>query len=140
MRIITEAIIEGSSSQNNTASIGNIGGGYFSYFGTIGVNPIRRFGTFRENNNNNNNSLSSLLLLGFGEDLREGFNLPSEGNVGELNPNIAVLVNALTGANFEINHIKKESNHVKLTEFERIEVEDSNKWLERYNRIVEANK
>jgi len=39
-------------------------------------------------------------------------------------------VNALTGANLGINHIKRESNHIKLTEFEGTEAEDPNKWLE----------
>ena len=38
------------------------------------------------------------------------------------------------------NNIKKESNHVKLTEFKKTEVEDPNEWLEQYNRIAEANK
>ena len=57
-----------------------------------------------------------------------------------LDPNVAALVNALTGANLEINHVKKESNHVKLTEFGRTEAEDSNEWLEYYNRIAKANK
>jgi len=40
----------------------------------------------------------------------------------------------------EVNHIKRESNHIKLIEFREMEAEDFNKWLERYNRIIEANK
>ena len=42
--------------------------------------------------------------------------------------------------NLEINHVERESNHVKPTEFGGTEVEDPNEWLERYNRIAEANK
>ena len=51
-----------------------------------------------------------------------------------------VLVNVLTEANLEINHIKRKSNYVKLTEFKEIEAKDSNKCLEWYNRIAKANK
>jgi len=50
------------------------------------------------------------------------------------------LVNVLTGANLGVNHIERELNHVKLTEFGGTEVEDPNEWLEHYNRIAEANK
>jgi len=46
----------------------------------------------------------------------------------------------LTGANLKINHIKRKSNHVKPIEFEGTEIEDSNEWLEQYNKIAEANK
>ncbi len=130
----------GSNQQNNAISNMNIGGGHFSHFRTIGG-----FGTFGNNNNNappgnnNNNNLPLLPLLplpGFGG----GFNLPSGGNAGGLDLNIAALVNALTGANLGVNHVDKESNHVKPTEFGGTKVKDPNKWLERYNRIVEANK
>jgi len=62
--------------------------------------------------------------------LEENFNPPSKGNAGRLDPNVAALVNALTGANLGINYIKRKSNHIKLTEFERTEAEDPNKWLE----------
>src|SRR6266498_1243828 len=101
----------------------NTGGGYFSHFGTIGVNPFRRFGVFGRNNNNlplgnnNNNNPPPLLLLGFGGGLGRGFNSPPEENARGLDPNIAALVNVLIGANLGINHVKKESNHVKPTEF-----------------------
>ena len=46
----------------------------------------------------------------------------------------------MTGANLRINHIEKKSNHIKLTEFKDTEAEDPNEWLERYNRIIEANR
>jgi len=99
---------------------------------TIEANPFRRFeGSGGGNNNppsrnNNNNNLSPLPLLGFGKDLEGGFN-PSFGkNVGGLDPNIAVLVNALTGVNLGINYIERESNHMKPTEFEETEAEDLN--------------
>ncbi len=125
---ITEATAGRSSQPNNITNTGNIRGWYFLYFDTIGANPFGGFGIFeRENNNpplgnNNNNLLPPLSSSEFGE----GFNPPSWGNSEGLDPNIAALVNALTGANLRINHIKKESNYIKLTEFEKIKVKDSN--------------
>jgi len=62
--------------------------------------------------------------------LGKGFNSPPEGNAKGLDPNIAVLVNTLTKANLRINHVKRESNYVKLTEFGRTEAKDLNEWLE----------
>ena len=124
----------------------NTGREYFSHFGTIEANPFGEFEAFGGNNNNpplennNNNNPLSLPLPGFGKGLEGGFNPLSGGNAEGLDLNIAVLVNALTEANLEINHTERESNYVKLTEFEGIEVEDPNKWLEHYNRIAEANK
>ena len=50
------------------------------------------------------------------------------------------MVNALIRVNLGINHVERESNHVKLTEFRGTEVENPNEWLEHYNRIAEANK
>jgi len=67
-----------------------------------------------------------LPLSGFGEGLGGGFNPLPEGNAGGLDSNVAALVNALTGANLGINHIDRESNHVKLIEFGGIEAEDPN--------------
>jgi len=143
----TGVTAEKSKQQNNATSNINTGGGYFLHFGTVKANLIRGFGAFRNNNNNlpsgnnnNNNPSLSLLSSGFGGGLEGGFNLPSEGNAGGLDLNVAALVNALTEANLGINHIDRESNHVKSTEFGRTEAEDPNEWLERYNRIVEANK
>ncbi len=125
----------------------NTRGWHFLYFGTIGANPFRGFEVFEEDNNNsllgnnnNNNSPPSLPLSGFGGGLGEGFNPSPEGNARGLDPNVAVLVNALTGANLGINHVERESNHIKLTEFEGTEAEDPNEWLEQYNRIAETNK
>ena len=127
----------------------NTGGGYFSHFETIGISMIRGFGAFGNSNNNppsgnnnNNNPLpsSSLPSSEFGGGLGGGFN-PSPGeNARGLDPNIAALVNALTGANLGINHVDRESNHVKPTEFGGTEAEDSNEWLKCYNRIAKANK
>ncbi len=124
----------------------NTGGGYFLHFGTVGANPIRGFEAFGNNNNlpsennNNNNPLPPLPPSGFGEGLGGGFNPPPGENAGGLDSNVAALVNTLTEANLGVNHVERESNHVKLTEFRGTEVEDPNEWLEYYNRIAEANK
>ena len=141
-------IAEGSNFQQNATSNVNIGGGHFPHFGIVGANPFRGFGAFRnnnnnlppENNNNNNPPLSLLPLSEFGKGLGGGFNLSPEGNAGGLDSNVAVLVNVLTGVNLGINHVEREANHVKPTEFGGTEVEDPNEWLECYNRIAEANK
>ncbi len=53
---------------------------------------------------------------------------------------MVVLVNVLTKANLRINHIERESNYVKFTKFKEIKVEDPNKWLEQYNKIIKTNK
>ncbi len=92
----------------------------------IEANSIKGFRTFGENNNNtplrNNNNNNPLLPLSspeFERGLGKGFNLPLGGNVRGLDPNVVVLVNVLTGANLGINHVKRESNHIKLTEFRK---------------------
>src|SRR6266542_4414522 len=104
----TGATAEGSGSQSNATSNVNTGGGHFPHFGTIGANPIGGFGAFGNNNNNpppgnnNNNNPPPLPPLpppGFGGGLGGGFNPPPGGNAGGLDPNVAALVNALTGAN-----------------------------------------
>src|SRR6266511_3224309 len=144
----TRATAGGSGSQSNATSNVNTGGGYFPHFGTVGANPIRGFRAFGNNNNNpppgNNNNNNPppppLPPPGFEGGLGGGFNSSSGGNVGGLDPNVAALVNALTGANLGVNHVERESNHIKLIEFRGTEAEDPNKWLERYNRIVEANR
>src|SRR6266540_6054699 len=133
MRMTTEVTAGESGQQNNATSNVNTGGGYFPHFGTVEANLIGRFGTFGNNNNNppsgnnNNNNPSPLPPLpppGFGGGLGGGFNPPPRENAGGLDPNVAVLVNALIGANLEINHVDRESNHVKLTEFGGTEAED----------------
>jgi len=124
---MTGATAGGSSNATNNV---NTGGGYFSYFGIVGANLIGGFRAFGNNNNNNSPPPPPLPLLppsGFGRGLGGGFNLPPGGNAGGLDPNIAVLVNALTGANLGVNHVERESNHVKITEFEGTEAEDPNK-------------
>ncbi len=135
-----------------TAGGSSTRGEHFPHFGTIGAGSVGGFGAFGNNNinnlppgNNNNNNpspplLPSLPLPGFEGELGEGFNPPPEGNAGGLNPNVVALVNTLTGANLGVNHAERKSNHVKLTEFGGTEAEDPNEWLERYNRIAEANK
>ena len=106
--------------------------GHFSYYGTVRVNPFRGFGIFRRGNNNsplennNNNNLLPLPPPGFRKGLGGGFNPPPGGNTKGLDPNIAALVNTLTGTNLGINHTKRESNHIKLTEFRGTEIKDSN--------------
>jgi len=145
MRTITGATVEGSNSQNNIISNENTKGGHFLHFETVGINLFGEFETFENNNNNpplgnNNNNLSPLLPPGFGEDIKGGFNPLPGGNARRLDPNVAALVNVLTGANLGTNYVEKEANHVKPTEFRGTEVEDPNEWLEHYNRIAEANK
>src|SRR6266542_2010890 len=120
MEMITRTIVEESNFQNNTTS--NTRGEHFSHFRTIQANPFGGFGTF-ENNNNNNPLLPPLSPPGFGGGLEGEFNPPPEGNARGLDPNVAALVNALTGTNLEINHIERESNHVKPTEFRGTEAE-----------------
>ena len=127
-----------NNSQNNATSNVNTKGGHFPHFGTIGANLFREFETFGGGNNNppsgnnNNNNLlpPPLSPPEFGEGTGRGFNPPLGGNAGGLDPNVAALVNVLIGANLSINHVERESNHVKLTEFGGIEAEDPNKWLE----------
>ena len=148
MGMTTEATAGGSNQQNNTTSNMNTGGEHFSHFGIIGANLFGGFGAFGNNNNNpppgnnnnNNSPPSPLPLPGFEGGLGGGFNPPPGGNAGGLDLNVTALINALAGANLEVNHIDRESNHVKPTEFGGTEAEDPNEWLERYNRIAEANK
>ena len=135
--MIAEATAEGSNQQNNAISNMNTRRGQFSHFGTIEANPFRRFGIFGNNNNilppennNNNNPPPLLSLSGFGEGLGGGFNLLSERNARGLDSNVATPVNVLIRANLGINHVKRELNHIKLTEFGRIEAENPNEWLE----------
>ncbi len=135
METTTEVMVGGSNPQNNATSNVNTRGGHFSHFRIIEANPIRGFGAFGNNNNNlplrnNNNNLPLLPLSGFERGLGEGFNPPLGGNARGLDLNIAVLVNTLAGVNLKINHVKRESNHVKLTEFRGTVAEDLNEWLE----------
>ncbi len=136
----TGATAGGSNPQSNATSNVNTGGGYFPHFRMVGANLIGEFEAFGNNNNNpppgnnnNNNpplSLPPLPLPGFGGGLGGGFNPSPGGNAGGLNPNVVVLVNALTGANLGVNHVDRKSNHVKPTEFGGTEAEDLNEWLE----------
>src|SRR6266540_6527446 len=118
----------------------NTRGGLFLHFGIVGANLFGGFGTFGGGNNNpppenNNNPLSE-----FGKGLERGFNLLSGRNVRGLDSNVVALINILIEANLGINHVERESNHVKPTKFRGTEIEDLNEWLECYNRIAEANK
>src|SRR6266498_3545473 len=60
-------------------------------------------------------------------------------NPGGLDPNVAALVNALTGMNIGGGYAPREGSFVKPGEFGGTETEDPNEWLERFNRIAEAN-
>jgi len=149
MEITTETIAGGSSFQNNVSSVRNTEGGYFPHFETIEANPLGGFGTFRNNNNNlpleNNNNNNPpppppLPPPEFRGGLGGDFNPLSGGNAEGLDPNVAALVNTLTGVNLGTNHVERKANHVKLIEFGGIEAEDPNEWLEHYNRIAEVNK
>ncbi len=147
MRMTTEATAGGSGQQNNTTSNVITGGGHFSHFETVGANPLEGYGAFGNNNNNppsgnnnNNNPSPPLPPPRFGGGIGGGFNPPPGGNAKGLDPNVVALVNALTGANLGVNHVERESNHVKPIEFGGTEAEDPNEWLKCYNRIAEANK
>src|SRR6266498_3546023 len=61
------------------------------------------------------------------------------GNPGGLDPNVAALVNALTEMNIGGGYAPREGSFVKPGEFGGTETEDPNEWLERFNRIAEAN-
>src|SRR6266542_621599 len=61
------------------------------------------------------------------------------GNLGGLDPNVAALVNALTGMNIGGGYASRKGSFVKPGEFGGTETEDPNEWLERFNRIAEAN-
>ena len=61
------------------------------------------------------------------------------GNPGGLDPNVAALVNALTGMNIGGGYAPREGSFVKSGEFGGTETEDPNEWLERFNQIAEAN-
>jgi len=129
----TTGITAGGSEQNNNTSTGNTEREYFPYFDTIGTNPFRGFGTFENNNgspsrnNNNNNPPLPLLSPGFEGELGGEFNPPLRRNAEGLDLNVTVLVNALTEVNLRINHVERESNHIKPIEFGGTEVEDLNK-------------
>ncbi len=74
---------------------------------------------------------------GFNSSLgnNNNYNSPS----GEVDPNIAALVNALMEMNLIGGYFSREGSFVKPTEFARTETKDLNEWLERFNQIVEAN-
>jgi len=117
-----------------------VGGGHFPHFEMIGAGTVGGFEAFGNNNNNNLLPLSPLPSPGFREGIGGDFNPLPGGNIRGLDLNVAALINALARANLGINHVEKESNHVKLIEFGGTEAEDPNEWLECYNRIAEANK
>jgi len=56
-----------------------------------------------------------------------------------LDPNIAALVNTLTGMNIGGEYASRKSSFVKPAEFGGTETEDLNEWLERFNQIAKAN-
>src|SRR6266542_4155888 len=130
MRTTIGATAGGSS--NATSNV-NTGGGHFPHFGTVGANLIGGFEAFGNNNNNNPPPPPPLPPLpppGFRGGLGGGFNSSPGGNARGLDPNVAALVNVLTGANLGVNHVERESNHIKLTEFRETEAENPNEWLE----------
>jgi len=100
------------------------------------VKPFRNL----EENNFNNPPLLPLSANLF-RNIRED-NLPLNNNnpsSGGLDPNVIALMNALTGMNLTGRHYLREGSFIKLTEFGRTETKDLNEWLERFNRIAEAN-
>src|SRR6266508_3478343 len=145
----TTGATQGGSSTGNS---GNSTGG-FNFFNNLygntgGYNPPHSIG-FGFNNTQNP-------LPGFGGGFRGGFGggnpggnpggppggpggPPGGGNPGGLDPNVAALVNALTGMNIGGGYAPREGSFVKPGEFGGTETEDPNEWLERFNRIAEAN-
>ena len=89
---------------------------------------------------NFNNSLPPPPLINLFGNLEGGNPLPNNNNSpGGLDPNVAMLVNALTGINLTGGHYSREGNFIKPTKFEGTKTENPNEWLERFNRITEAN-
>ncbi len=152
----------GSSTENTENSTGrfnffnnlypNIGG--FGYYGNPSQNQGFGF-------NNNIQNLPPGFRGGFGGGNLEGSpgggnpgGPPGGGNPGGLpggrgnpennnpeglDPNVIALVNALTGMNIGGEYAFREGSFIKPAEFEGTEMEDLNEWLERFNRIAEAN-
>ena len=63
----------------------------------------------------------------------------------ELDPNVAALVAILGGINWGVktagrNLSERELSLIRPTEFAETKTEDPNDWLERYNKIADANK
>ncbi len=52
---------------------------------------------------------------------------------------MAALVNVLTGMNIGGGYAPREGSFIKPAEFGGTETEDPNEWLEKFNRIAEAN-
>jgi len=76
------------------------------------------------------------------ENIEERNLSPNNNNnplLGELNPNVAVLINALIEMNLIGGHYPREGSFIKLTEFGGTETENPNEWLERFNKIAKAN-
>src|SRR6266498_293358 len=149
----TTGITQGGSSTGNPGN-GTRGFNFFSNLygntGGLGYNPPQSQG-FGFNNTQN-------LPPGFGGGFEGGFRggnpggppggpggppggggNPGNNNPGGLDPNVTALVNALTGMNIGGEYVPREGNFVKLGEFGGTETEDLNEWLERFNRIAEAN-
>ena len=72
-------------------------------------------------------------------------NPPNNPLTGGLDPNVVALINAMGGLNWEmaggVNPAQeRELSLIRPAEFSGRETEDPNDWLERYNRIADANK
>ncbi len=137
----------GSNTRNPGSSIEgfNFFNNLYGNTGGLGFNPPHSQG-FRFNNTQNSPP-------GFEEGFGRGFRGPGEppggppgggnpaniNNPGGLDPNVAALINALTGMNIGGGYAPREGSFVKPGEFGGTETEDLNEWLERFNRIAEAN-
>src|SRR6266540_7294485 len=136
---ITTKVTQGSSQNSGFGMFGqnvrisnprqqpfrNLKGGGSSAENSNFNNPslISLFENLRENNfNNPSPSPPPVNLFGNlgGGNLLLNNNNPSEG----LDSNVAVLVNALTGMNLMGEYYSREGSFIKLTEFERTEIED----------------
>ena len=92
---------------------------------------INLFGNLRGNNPSPSPPPANLFgNIGGGNLLPNNNNNPSSGG---LDPNITVLVNALTGMNLIGGYYLREGSFIKPIEFEETKIEDPNEWLERFN-------
>ncbi len=134
---------------SNTGNPGNSTGG-FNFFNNLYGNTEGFGYNLPQSQGFGFNNIQNL-LPGFGEGFGGGFGggnpggnlgrLPEGpggppgggGNPGGLDPNVAALVNALTGMNIRGGYVSREDSFVKPTEFRGTEIEDPNEWLERFN-------
>src|SRR6266540_4340724 len=138
---ITGATQERSSTENPRNSTGE-----FNFFNNLYLNTggFGYYGSQPQNQGfgfNNTQNPPPGFGGGFGEGNPEGppgggnpgGSPEGGGNPGGLDPNVAALVNVLTGMNIRGGYAPREGSFVKSAEFGETETEDPNEWLERFN-------